>query len=94
MDVCRESTIQQLKLTDVIALGFQSPELLFRVLDVFETMCDLVPEFESSLCGLLQNEATTIWRRLGEAITGIFIELENLLRTGNGSSRWWNLPTC
>jgi len=80
MDVCRESTLQLLKFADAIALGSPSPERLFRVLDVFETMRDLIPEFESFLCGSLQNEATTIWKRLGEAIRGIFVELENLIR--------------
>ncbi|MQL05446.1 exocyst complex component EXO70, partial [Escherichia coli] len=28
----------------------------------------------------LKNEAITIWKRLGEAIRGIFMELENLIR--------------
>jgi len=80
MDVCRESTLQLLKFADVIALGIRSPERLFSVLDVFETIRDLIPEFESLLCGSLQNEATTIWKRLGEAIRGIFTELEKLIR--------------
>jgi len=73
-DVCRESTLELLNFADAIALGIQSPERLFRVLDVFETMRDLIPEFEC-----LQNEATAIWMRLGEAIRGIFMELENLI---------------
>ncbi|CAJ2652699.1 unnamed protein product [Trifolium pratense] len=78
--VCRESTLQLLNFANAIALGSRSPETLFRVLDVFETMRDLIPEFESILIGLLQNEATTIWKRLGEAIRGIFMELENRIR--------------
>lgn len=38
-------------------------KIINRVLDVFETMRDLIPELE-----FLQNEATAIWKRLGEAI--------------------------
>ncbi|KAJ1384523.1 Exocyst complex component Exo70 [Sesbania bispinosa] len=57
--------------------------LLHGVLDVFETMRDLIPEFESlfsdQYCAFLVNEAITIWKRLGEAIRGIFMELENLI---------------
>lgn len=84
MEVCRGSTIQLLNFADAIAIGSRSPERLFKVLDVFETLRDLMPEFEAvfsdQYCLLLRNEAVTIWKRLGEAIRGIFMELENLIR--------------
>ncbi|KAF8083802.1 hypothetical protein N665_0751s0018 [Sinapis alba] len=84
MEVCRGSTIQLLNFADAIAIGSRSPERLFKVLDVFETMRDLMHEFESvfsdQFCLVLRNEAVTIWKRLGEAIRGIFMELENLIR--------------
>ncbi|KAL0710051.1 hypothetical protein Bca4012_017029 [Brassica carinata] len=84
MEVCRGSTIQLLNFADAVAIGSRSPERLFKVLDVFETMRDLMPEFESvfsdQFCLVLRNEAVTIWKRLGEAIRGIFMELENLIR--------------
>ncbi|KAL0824233.1 hypothetical protein Bca101_047910 [Brassica carinata] len=84
MEVCRGSTIQILNFADAIAIGSRSPERLFKVLDVFETMRDLMGEFESvfsdQFCLVLKNEAVTIWKRLGEAVRGIFMELENLIR--------------
>ncbi|KAK2642049.1 hypothetical protein Ddye_023812 [Dipteronia dyeriana] len=84
MEVCRGSSIQLLNFADAIAIGSRSPERLFKVLDVFETLRDLMPEFESvfsdQYCLMLRNEAVTIWKRLGEAIRGIFMELENLIR--------------
>ncbi|ESQ42536.1 hypothetical protein EUTSA_v10012970mg [Eutrema salsugineum] len=84
MEVCRGSTIQLLNFADAIAIGSRSPERLFKVLDVFETMRDLMPEFDSvfsdQFCLVLRNEAATIWKRLGESIRGIFMELENLIR--------------
>ncbi|CAH8386476.1 unnamed protein product [Eruca vesicaria subsp. sativa] len=84
MEVCRGSTIQLLNFADAIAIGSRSPERLFKVLDVFETMRDLMGEFESvfsdQFCLVLRNEAVTIWKRLGEAVRGIFMELENLIR--------------
>ncbi|XP_022752924.1 exocyst complex component EXO70B1-like [Durio zibethinus] len=84
MEVCRGSTIQLLNFADAIAIGSRSPERLFKVLDVFETLRDLMPEFDSvfsnQYCLVLRNEAVTIWKRLGEAIRGIFMELENLIR--------------
>ncbi|XP_027330364.1 exocyst complex component EXO70B1-like [Abrus precatorius] len=84
MEVCRGSTIQLLNFADAVAIGSRLPERLFRILDVFETLRDLIPEFESLFSDQysvsLRNEAITIWKRLGEAIRGIFMELENLIR--------------
>ncbi|KAJ7959898.1 Exocyst subunit Exo70 family protein [Quillaja saponaria] len=84
MEVCRGSTIQLLNFADAVAIGSRSPERLFKILDLFETLRDLIPEFESMFsdpyCVVLRNEAITIWKRLGEAIRGIFMELENLIR--------------
>ncbi|XP_052208476.1 exocyst complex component EXO70B1 [Diospyros lotus] len=84
MEVCRGSTIQLLYFADAVAIGSRAPERLFKVLDVFETIRDLMPEFEAvfsdQYCLFLRNEAFTIWKRLGEAIRGIFMELENLIR--------------
>ncbi|GLT26793.1 hypothetical protein SLA2020_018350 [Shorea laevis] len=84
MEVCRGSAIQLLNFADAIAIGSRSPERLFRVLDVFETLRDLMPEFDSifsdQYCSFLRYEAVIIWKRLGEAIRGIFMELENLIR--------------
>lgn len=84
MEVCRGSTIQLINFADAVAIGSRAPERLFKVLDVYETIRDLMPEFElifsDQYCILLRNEAVTIWKRLGEAIRGIFMELENLIR--------------
>jgi hypothetical protein len=85
MDVCRESTLQLLNFVDVIAIGSGSPERLLTVLEVFDTMRDLIiPElkflFRDQYSGSLQSEATTVWKRSGEAIRGIFMEFTNLIR--------------
>ncbi|KAL7124710.1 hypothetical protein ABFS83_14G067000 [Erythranthe nasuta] len=84
MEVCRGSTIQLLNFADAVAIGSRAPERLFKVLDVYETVRDLMPEieliFSDQYCSSLRNEAVTIWKRLGESIRGIFMELENLIR--------------
>lgn len=84
MEVSRGSTIQLLNFADAVAIGSRAPERLYKVLDVFEALRDLIPEFQSvfsdQYCLVLCNEAITIWKRLGEAIRGIFMELENLIR--------------
>jgi hypothetical protein len=85
MDVCRESTLQLLNFAEAIAIGSLSPERLPAVLKVVDRMGDLIiPEFKSlfrdQYSGSLQSEATTVWKRLGEAIRGIFMEFTNLIR--------------
>lgn len=84
MEVCRGSTIQILNFADAVAIGSRSPERLFKILDLFETLKELMPEIESNFsdqyCLVLRNEAVAIWKRLGVAIRGMFMELENLIR--------------
>jgi hypothetical protein len=84
MEVCRGAVVQILNFADAVAIGSRSPERLFMVLDLFETMRDLMPEFEYNFsdqyCLVLRNDALGLWKRLREAIRGIFMELENLIR--------------
>eukprot|EP00262_Sarcandra_glabra_P001575 TRINITY_DN1170_c0_g1_i1.p1 TRINITY_DN1170_c0_g1~~TRINITY_DN1170_c0_g1_i1.p1 ORF type:complete len:665 (+),score=82.81 TRINITY_DN1170_c0_g1_i1:177-2171(+) len=84
MEVCRGSAIQILNFADAVAIGGRAPERLFRVLDMFETLRDLMPEFETvfsdQYSSSIRTEAVTIWKRIGEAVRGIFMELENLIR--------------
>ncbi|KAI3788001.1 hypothetical protein L2E82_00564 [Cichorium intybus] len=84
MDVCRVSTMELLNFANGIAMGSRAPERLFKILDVYEAVKDLLPEFEvlfsDQYCLFLRNEATGVWKRLGESIRGIFMELENLIR--------------
>ncbi|XP_023519989.1 exocyst complex component EXO70B1-like isoform X2 [Cucurbita pepo subsp. pepo] len=84
MEVCRGSTIQLLNFADAVAIGSRAPERLFKIIDMFETLRDLMPEFDSvfadQYCSFLRNEALTIWKSFGGTIKGIFMELENLIR--------------
>ncbi|CAA0173704.1 unnamed protein product [Arabidopsis thaliana] len=84
MEVCRGTTTQLLNFADAIALGSRLPERLFKVVDLYEAMQDLIPKMETLFsdryCSPLRHEALAIHKRLGEAIRGIFMELENLIR--------------
>lgn len=84
MEVCRGAAIQILNFVDAVAIRSRAPERLFKVLDLFETLRDLMPEFEAQFAdqysSTLRNEAAVILKRLGETIRGIFMELENLIR--------------
>ncbi|EPS72279.1 hypothetical protein M569_02478, partial [Genlisea aurea] len=84
MEVCRGSAIQLLHFADAVAILSRAPDRLFKVLDVYETLRNLMPEFElvfsDQYCISLRNEAINIWKRLGEAVQGIFMELENSIQ--------------
>lgn len=84
MDICRVSTMELLNFANGIAMGSRAPERLFKILDVYEAVKDLLPEFEvlfsDQYCLFLRNEAMAVWKRLGESVRGIFMELENLIR--------------
>ncbi|RHN56662.1 putative exocyst complex component Exo70, cullin repeat-like-containing domain-containing protein [Medicago truncatula] len=72
MEISRESTIQLLNFFDYVSSGSHSPERLFKILEVFETLRDMIPEFASLFCDQyimsLRNEATTIWKRRGKQL--------------------------
>ncbi|KVI03722.1 exocyst complex component EXO70B1-like [Cynara cardunculus var. scolymus] len=84
MDICMVSTMELLNFANGIAMGSRAPERLFKILDVYEAVKDLSPEFEvlfsDQYCLFLRNEAIGVWKRLAESIRGIFMELENLIR--------------
>ncbi|GAU44392.1 hypothetical protein TSUD_246180, partial [Trifolium subterraneum] len=83
LDICKGWTIQLVTFVDAIVTRSHSPERLFKILEVFQTLCDLIPEFESLFCDQysvsLINEAMTIWKRLKESIKSIFMELQCLI---------------
>ncbi|XP_058721400.1 uncharacterized protein LOC131593155 [Vicia villosa] len=83
VEISRGSTTQLLNFANSIANGSRSPERLFKMSEVFETLRDLIPDFDLLFCEeysvSLRNEAITIWERLGEAVREIFMELEDLV---------------
>ncbi|XP_076904026.1 exocyst complex component EXO70B1-like [Bidens hawaiensis] len=84
MEACRVSSVELLKFANGVAMGSRAPDRLFKILDVYEAVKDLMPEIEvlfaDQYCLFIRNEALGVWKRLGESIRGIFMELENLIR--------------
>jgi hypothetical protein len=79
-ELCRGSIIELLNFADSFANGSPSAWRLFKILDLFETLCDLIPEFESLfLDDSLVNEAIEIKNRLGEISRDIFVEFGNMI---------------
>ncbi|KAL8225116.1 hypothetical protein R6Q57_017672 [Mikania cordata] len=84
MEACRDSSMELLNFAKGIAMVSRAPDRLFKILDVYEAVKDLMPEIEvlfaDQYCLFIRNEALGVWKRLGESIRGIFMELENLIR--------------
>lgn len=83
-EACRGPAIQLLRFGDAIASYSRSPERLFRVVDMYEAIRDVIPELDALFCdkysAFLCTEAVTLWKKLGATIRGIFTELDNLIR--------------
>ncbi|XP_027333904.1 exocyst complex component EXO70B1-like [Abrus precatorius] len=86
MVICNDPTIYLLNFANAVASTSRSPERLFRILVVYENLNELLPDLESLFsgddewCVVLLNEAKRIYKGLREAIRGVFMEMENLIR--------------
>ncbi|CAA0402288.1 unnamed protein product [Arabidopsis thaliana] len=76
-------TIRFLDFSGAVVLTKRSSEKLFKFLDMYETLRDLIPAVEQSDSDLIQ-EIKLAQTRLGEAAVTIFGELEKSIKSDNG----------
>lgn len=76
-------TIRFLDFAGAVVLTKRSSEKLFKFLDMYETLRDLIPAVEQSDSDLIQ-EIKLAQTRLGEAAVTIFGELEKSIKSDNG----------
>ncbi|XP_028797477.1 uncharacterized protein LOC114752970 [Neltuma alba] len=83
MEVCRGIMARLLNYAKAVLTTAQSPEHLVTIVVVLDTLEEILPDMESlfcnKICEFLYDEAIAVSKRLGEAITGVFMELENLI---------------
>lgn len=83
-DICKGPMTQLLNFGEAVAIGRRAPEKLFRLLDMYEAMRDLLPSIEGLFVGdnytNLRGEALAILTRLGDAARGTFAEFENAVQ--------------
>lgn len=83
-ELARGVMIQFLNFGEAVAISRRSPEKLFKILDMYETLWELIPKinsiFSGEVCSTLRSEAFAVWLRLGEAARGTFLELENAIQ--------------
>lgn len=83
-ETAKVCVMQLMNFGEAIAIGKRSSEKLFRILDMYDTLSDVLPELEDLfsdesgefLCG----EVRAVLAGLGEAARGTFIEFENAVK--------------
>ncbi|KAH9326446.1 hypothetical protein KI387_006624, partial [Taxus chinensis] len=86
-EIAKESTSRLLTFAEAIAATCRAPQMIFRVLDVYETVTYFLPDIKATyshdLCRTVQEQADEIVVRLGEAVWCILTEFENAIKMEN-----------
>lgn len=87
--LARAVAIQILNFAEAVVLTKRAAEKLFKILDMYETLRDLIPVISKSypngdVSNELVSEAEAAKSRLGEVAVSIFCELENSIKNDNG----------
>ncbi|KAF8390697.1 hypothetical protein HHK36_025224 [Tetracentron sinense] len=82
--------LQLLNLADAVAMTKRSAEKLFKILDMYETLHDLIQVIDSffsdECANKLKSETSTARCRLGVAAVSIFCDLENSIKSDTGKT--------
>ena len=83
-DFAKAAMMQLLSFGEAIAISRRSPEKLFKILDMYDTLRELVPELDIIFSGTsgasVRTEAAGLLSRLGDAARGTFSEFENAIQ--------------
>ncbi|KAK7315856.1 hypothetical protein VNO77_34438 [Canavalia gladiata] len=89
-DLSRCITMQLLNFAESIAMTKRAGEKLFKLLDMYEALRDLIPNmdnlFPEECVGELKTETASAKCRLGEATVLIFCDLENSIKSETGKT--------
>ncbi|KAL6996972.1 hypothetical protein U1Q18_007095 [Sarracenia purpurea var. burkii] len=81
VETAKGCVMQLLNFGEAIAIGRRSSEKLFRILDMYDVLVDVLPElqvlFSDESGELVCSEARGVMTGLGEAAIGTFVEFEN-----------------
>ncbi|EMS50304.1 Disease resistance RPP13-like protein 4 [Triticum urartu] len=89
-EAAKGCVLQLLRFGDAIAIGKRSSEMLFRILDMYEALAELLPELEALFSGegkdFVKKEVERNLLRLGDAVLGTVAEFANAVQ-GESSRR-------
>ncbi|GLJ06029.1 hypothetical protein SUGI_0030500 [Cryptomeria japonica] len=82
-DVAKDPAARLLSFAEAVAASRRAPETMFKVLDMYETLTEIIPDineiFCENPCKGVQKQAAQCLVLLGEAVWGILTEFENSL---------------
>uniref|UniRef100_A0A7C9DS03 Exocyst subunit Exo70 family protein n=1 Tax=Opuntia streptacantha TaxID=393608 RepID=A0A7C9DS03_OPUST len=77
------SVMQLLSFGDAVAVGPRQPEKLFRILDMYEVLVELLPDvnslYSSQAGDCVRQECYEVLRRLGDAVRATFLEFKDAI---------------
>ncbi|GLJ18604.1 hypothetical protein SUGI_0331340 [Cryptomeria japonica] len=81
-ETCRAPMMRLLSFSEAVALSRRSPEKLFRILDMYETLSDMMLDINDIFCEeeSIREEASGILVKLGEAARSTFKEFANAIQ--------------
>ncbi|KAF8408459.1 hypothetical protein HHK36_007612 [Tetracentron sinense] len=89
-NLTRGVVIEILNFAEAVTMTKRSAEKLFKYLDMYETLRDLIPVtdeiFSEEYAHELTSEASSVRCRLGEACVGIFSDLEKSIKSDTGKT--------
>lgn len=84
LETAKGCVLQLLNFGEAVAIGKRSPEKLFRILDMYDAMLDVLPDlqylFSYESGEMVCNEAQGVLDGLGEAAIATFVEFEKAVQ--------------
>ncbi|KAF6171406.1 hypothetical protein GIB67_009547 [Kingdonia uniflora] len=85
VETSKSSVLQLLNFGEAIALGPRQPEKLFRFLDIYEVVSDLIPDIEAlypdGFGSTVRMECHEVLKRLGDSVRGTYHVFENAVES-------------
>jgi len=89
-EVVKGPTTKLLAFGESVAMSKKSSESLFRVLDMYETVWDLMPDIDTvycqDSCASVRTQASSILIRLGQSAWGILMDFEKAIQAENSKT--------
>ncbi|OVA02155.1 Exocyst complex protein Exo70 [Macleaya cordata] len=83
-EISKSSVLQLLNFVEAISIGPQQPEKLFRILDMYEVLADLLPNvnalFSNDVGSFVMIEYHEVLKRLSKCVKRTFLKFENAIR--------------
>ena len=90
VDASKASILQLLNFGEAMSIGPHQPEKLFRVLDMYEVLQDLMPDIDAlytdEVGSSVKIECHEVLKRLGDCVRATFFEFENAIATNVSST--------